>query len=179
MTDLVKFARPYALAAFEYATEHQEVAAWSKMLQELSVVVAQPAIKNLLDNPHYSQHTFAEIIIDLVPSLTTAGKNFVNTLAHNDRLKTIPAIAELYEQHRALAEKTMQVHVQSVVPLDKELQQELKKVLEKKLDKQIHVNYETETDLLGGMVIRMGDHVIDASIRGQLTRLREQLLDGN
>jgi F-type H+-transporting ATPase subunit delta len=174
MTDLSKIARPYAKAAFEFAQQHGTLNQWSKTLKTLSHYISQPEVIAFLKNPRYSDAEHLQLCIDLGDSLLDeASKNFIRTLAKNNRLSSLPYIAEQFETYRAAAEKVQHVLVKSAIPLDEKIREKLKQQLADKYASHIELENEVDPKLLGGLVVYIGDQVIDSSLQGQLARLRD------
>lgn len=177
---MLNLARPYAQAAFEYATAHKQVDAWSEALQYLATVVKQPNVAKLLKNPKLTPKELVEICCSFIPTDNSAEQhiiNFIKVLAENRRLNVIPEINELFAEQRAASEKVLQVEVDSVIELSEDYQKKLIKILTKKLGSEIKLKCVINKDLMGGLLIRAGDLVIDSSIRGQLERMKENLVN--
>ena len=96
-------------------------------------------------------------------------------LAENNRLGLFPEIATLFNSFRADLERTIDINVSSPFELTEEQQQKLTQALSKKLDRNVQIETTLDTSLIGGLVVRTGDLVIDASVRGKLTKLAETL----
>jgi F-type H+-transporting ATPase subunit delta len=102
-------------------------------------------------------------------------RNFLSLVAANKRLMALPAIAELYETLKAQAENTADVTVTSAFALSDDQEDNLAKQLAAKLGARINIRTEVDTALIGGVIIRTGDLVIDASVRGKLAKLSATL----
>ena len=102
-------------------------------------------------------------------------ENFLYLLAENSRLSLVPKIAELFEKLRAEHERTIDVDVSSSYPLSDKQKQSLSQALEQKFERKISMQFNEDKTLLGGAVIRVGDYVIDGSIKGKLSRLSNYL----
>ncbi len=175
MSHSIVLARPYAKAAFEYAQEHQQLSQWSEMLSKMAAYIREPVVMQFLGDPRYNMQQHGELVLALDEQLDAASQNFIRILANNNRLALLPSITELFAQFRAAAEKTLVARVKSVVPLTDEEQSQLNTLLSKKFARTVITQYEIAPELLGGLLIQAGDHVIDSSIRGQLERMREAL----
>ena len=92
-------------------------------------------------------------------------------LAVNKRLSLLPEIYSLFAQYKANQEKTVDVEVVSAFDLADATRDKLAAVLGKKLEREVKVRTSTDRNLLGGVLIRAGDLVIDGSIRGRLNKL--------
>lgn len=174
MKDLAKIARPYALAAFEYAKEHHQFEAWSQMLSTMATFLQQPELLQLLKNPAYSVQQQTELFLNLKPDLLDmARQNFVKLLAENHRLPILPIIAQLFAKLRADSEKTQKVCVKSAVPLPEKYLQKIKTLLENKFRRTVELHCQVDSGLIGGLYIQAGDYVIDGSVKGQLSRMQK------
>ena len=107
--------------------------------------------------------------------LDEEGRNLVKLLVQNDRLPLLPDIAALYERLKRERQGVLQVEVISAYTLDQAEKQTLAGVLKERLDRDIEINAERDPDLIGGILIRAGDLVIDGSVRGQLHKLDNEL----
>ena len=97
--------------------------------------------------------------------------NFIGVLADYDRLMLLPTIAMQYEVLKANHEKTIDVEVVSAYSMSEQEQSELKTALDRRLQRTVALETSTDSDLLGGVVIRTEDMVIDDSVRGKLQKL--------
>ena len=171
--ELATVARPYARAAFATALDEADgLVSWSKMLALLGAAVVEPAVERMLDNPANSGLVAAEWLTGLIgDELTASGANFIKVLADYDRLSLIATIAEQYEVLKANHEKTVEVAIVSAYELSGTEQETLKDALNRRLQRTVELETETDSSLLGGVVIRTEDTVIDDSVRGKLQKL--------
>jgi F-type H+-transporting ATPase subunit delta len=178
MAELITVARPYAKAAFEYANAEGklELAVWSTQLALAAAIVQDEAFARYLSRPSM---TVAEQETALFTAfgggLSTHVRNFLSLVAANKRLMALPAIAELYEVEKSKSEKTADILVTSAFALNEQQQDALAKQLATKLNLRINIRTEIDAALIGGIVIRSGDLVIDASVRGKLAKLSATL----
>jgi F-type H+-transporting ATPase subunit delta len=172
MAERLTIARPYAKAAFETAQAKQQLAAWSRMLAAAAAGVSDPPVETLLGSPKLPKQQIAQIFIELVgQELGDSGANFIRLLAENRRLGLLPVIAQVFEQLRADAERTIEATVISASPLGEVERAALARALKKRLNREVTLQCETDSRLIGGAVIRAGDLVIDGSVRSKLERL--------
>ena len=108
-------------------------------------------------------------------TLLNEGRNFIGVLASNKRLPLLPEISSLFEQYKANQEKTINVDVISAFELSGDTEQSLAEVLSKKLEREVKVDSSVDPSLIGGVLIRAGDLVIDGSVRGRLNKLAEAM----
>lgn len=176
MAELSTLARPYARAAFEYAREKGALVAWSEQLLLAAAVTATDTVAQVLSNPSLTAQQQAKTLTDVCgDSLNAEGANFIGLLADNKRLPLLPEISALFEQYKANQEKTVEVTVYSAFEVAPDTQQTLAQVLKTKLEREVNVDTEVDAELLGGVLIRAGDLVIDGSVRGRLNKLSEAM----
>jgi F-type H+-transporting ATPase subunit delta len=176
MAELATLARPYANAVFDIAKSGGELDRWSRSLGFLAAATADERIGILLDAPEVSEQTKAHQLIEVCgEELSEAAKKFVQVLAKNKRLPLIEAIREQFEELRALEQQSLDVQVTSAYPLSDAQGQNLATALAKKFEKEVHLTSDIDESLIGGVVIRAGDMVIDGSVRGKLAKLAESI----
>ncbi|MCX2979983.1 F0F1 ATP synthase subunit delta [Halieaceae bacterium IMCC14734] len=176
MAELSTIARPYARAAFEYARDNSVLAAWSEQLLMAAAVTRDATMRQVLNNPAETAEQLATSLIDVCgDSLDDNGRSFVNILASNKRLTLLPQISVMFEQYKANQERTVEVQVYSAFEVSEETEQTLVQVLKNKLERDVKVDTTVDEKLLGGVLIRAGDLVIDGSVRGRLNKLAEAM----
>ncbi|MFI4954760.1 MAG: F0F1 ATP synthase subunit delta [Gammaproteobacteria bacterium] len=171
-------ARPYAKAAFAYAEENKQIAAWAAALAGLASVVKVPEMDALLRNPKFTCEQILQVINACLPDLTSEVKNFIHVLANNHRLMLLPTISDLFAQYKAETERTITVQITSAFPLADAQRDQFAKILSKNLERQVYIESDTDEKLIGGAIIRAGDKVIDGSVRGRLMQLADSLMNG-
>jgi F-type H+-transporting ATPase subunit delta len=172
MAELSTLARPYAKAAFEYARDSQELTQWAEQLATASAVVSDKGLKTALSDPALTAEQQARMLNDVCgDALGVHARNFIAVLASNKRLALLPEIYLLFAQYKANQEKTVDVEVISAFDLADSARDKLAAVLGRKLERQVNVRTSTDRNLLGGVLIKAGDLVIDGSVRGRLTKL--------
>ena len=171
---MTTIARPYATAVFEYALAEKDLQAWETLLQSATRITLNPSVAALLASPSVTTSQLIDLYCDLLASqLDAPKKNFIRLLAENERLSVLPDILTSFQASRAAQEKTVAVQVTSAVTLDDAYQQKLALALTKRLQRQVALQCKVDPALLGGVIVRAGDTVIDGSIRGKLARLNE------
>lgn len=176
MAELSTLARPYAKAAFEYANENSAVDQWSKMLALLAELSSVPAVSALINAPGLTAKVKAEKLVEICgDALNDKGANFLRNLSENRRLPLLPQIQILFGALKAEQERTLDVEVVAAFAMDQAQQDRLAGVLQKRLERAININVSVDASLLGGVVIRAGDTIIDGSVSGRLAKLAEAI----
>ncbi len=178
MTNFANIARPYALAAFEYARDCKQLADWQSFLTTAAKVAEDSTIIKLLANPMVSADKLQVLFTEVLTDFLDAGrKNFLILLAQHKRLVVLPDILALFNAHYATLEKMRNVRVITAIEAKDEFRQQLAASLSKRIRHDVTLHCEIDPAILGGAVIHMGDSVIDGSVLGKLTRLRQTLTD--
>lgn len=177
MAELTTIARPYAKAIFAYATESQQAAAWAGLLSNVSVIVADQGMVEVLKNPAVTADVKVAILSDLTKDVAVDGKDALfEALAYYGRLLALPAIAAEYERLLAAGEQTLDVTITSAFELtNDEITLLETKLKAKYAGKTIRVQTAVDQSLIGGFEIRSSDTVIDASVKGRLAKIAEAL----
>jgi F-type H+-transporting ATPase subunit delta len=176
MTELATLARPYAEAAFKRAKEVGATGVWSDSLAFLAQIMRDKALQAVVDNPKIEQEKLTQLLLDICQGyIHDEAENFLKVLIENGRLNLLPQIAELYEQYKADDEGYVNVDLYSAYSIGKQEQQRIVKSLEKLLAKKVNASVKINKDLIGGIVAKAGDKVVDFSISGQLHQLAKRL----
>lgn len=176
MQEKLTIARPYAAAAFEYAEAKQAIEAWADMLESLATAVSDETLSKVIKHPGISDQQLAELMGELLGArLDDAGSNFVSVLIAAERLELAPQIAELFERRRAKQAGVVNVDVSSAFELDDSERSKIEAAIKSRVGQQCQIESSVDKTLIGGAVIKIGDAVIDLSLRGRLAALEQQL----
>jgi F-type H+-transporting ATPase subunit delta len=172
-------ARRYAQAAFEVALAKRDLPAWLTDLEKLEALLGDPQVALALENPRLDDGQRIGLALSLAPkSLNKERTNFLKllVLAHRTGL-----IAEVRGDFQAMVDEA-----EGRTELELVVAQELSAADEKalsgdlagKLGREVKVNVRVDPEIIGGVIIRQGDHVTDGSVRRRLAEMREELLAG-
>jgi len=176
MSEALTIARPYAQAAFEEAQKQADLKGWSEALLSLAEAVCHPEVRALVTNPRAAKSQVESLIGGLLGGKATAEQsNFARVLVDNQRLLVLPEIAAIFEALRAEAEKTVNVVVDSAFELSAAQQEKIVSSLKARMGREIKLVCKVNKELLGGVVIRAGDKVIDGSARTRLSEMANAL----
>lgn len=200
MAELSTLARPYAKAAFDYANESSTINEWEGFLLVAKHIVSDGSFAQLLKNPAVSAKQKADTLVELYtqhvsadsdkPSvleklLGNAGNqsgevsaslsNFVQQLAEQDRLLLIPHIYTLFLEHKAKVLKQVDAYVTTAYPLTDIQRALIQTRLAASMNATVIVHESVDASLLAGATIKIGDKVVDDSVRGKLKQLKTQL----
>lgn len=176
-------AHPYAKAIFAIAVADETLQQWSRLLSSLALIAKDSYVIDFLIDPRVNWQQRADLFIDICgKKLTDEEHNFVSLLAQNHRLQIMPYIAKIYEKLHTTEAGIVKARVISATKLSANQKEKLQQALQKRLQRVGAVRepsvleYEIDKSILGGLIIWVGDQVIDGSIRNKLNRLEQYLL---
>ena len=176
MAELTTLARPYARAAFEHALAGQSLAAWAEALATAAAVAADERAAQLLGSPSFTAVQKADALIEVCgEALPAPAQNFVRVLAENRRLALLPQIHALFLALKAQQERAVDLQLTSAFEIDPAQGARIAEALARKLQREVRLSTDVDPGLIGGVIIRTDDLVIDGSVRGRLAKLSEAL----
>jgi F-type H+-transporting ATPase subunit delta len=177
MAELNSVARPYANAAFSVAIEKNDLSKWRICLLQAAQLVTVEQFKQILIRPKITKEERLNCFFDLLEgNLTEEIKRFFSLLDSYHHLFLMEKILVEFEILRAEYEKRMKISISSAVALNAQEEAILLHALEKRLQRKIDADYTVDPGLLAGVLIHVGDQVIDGSMRGQLERMKQQVM---
>jgi F-type H+-transporting ATPase subunit delta len=168
--------RRYAQAYFDLAREAKKVAARRADLEQAASMLAHPEVADALANPRLTLADRTRLALDLLDGIDESARNLVRLLIERNR---VAVLAELLEAYDALADRdsgVLRAQVVTAVAVDAALQKRISGELGKKLGAAVQTEVRQDPDIIGGLVIRIGDRVIDNSVRTRLEQLRSALV---
>lgn len=175
MQENATIARPYAQAVFEEARGQGRLDEWSAMLSLLALMVADPDLRRVIGDPRIGRSRLQNLLFDIAGErLSSAGRNFVKVVLDAGRLLLVAEMSKQFENLRAETLGVADVDVVSAYPLDREQERVIVNAVRRRIGKDVNVKTQIDEALIGGVVIRVGDLVIDASLRGRLRQLANQ-----
>lgn len=171
MAERTTLARPYAEAVAALARENNTWQPWSDALVTLGQLAQTPEMMALVANPAVEDARVIALLRELGGALSTEAVNLLNVLAENKRLPLLPAIAALFEEARAAAEGIMEARITTAYPLSAAQVDALRARLEARFGRKVEASQNTDPALIGGVIVAVGDEVMDASVRGRLEKL--------
>lgn len=176
MAELHTLARPYARAAFEYANANGSLNDWSEQLSTAASITRFESVSQLLGSPEKTSAEKAKLLVDVAgDELGEAQQRFMHVLADNQRLALLPEIVTQFEHLKAQHDQRVDITIVTPFELEQAQVDKLKQALAVRMSQATEVSTEVDSTLLGGVLIKAGDTVIDGSVRGRLNRLAEAM----
>lgn len=175
-------AKRYAKALFAVGSEADALDAFATTLSGFAAVVADNAeLADALSNPMYPADAREAVMAEVVKSAGIDGMmaNFLNLLAQKRRADAIGDIAEMFQIMVDEANNTCQGVVVSASEMDDALTSEVQQALEKITGKRVAITTQVDESIIGGIIAKVGDLVLDGSIKTQLDELKESIKGSN
>jgi F-type H+-transporting ATPase subunit delta len=170
-------ARRYAEAAFELATRDKALDAWADGLDMAAGVVSDDRIGTFIDNPAAPlEERLGLLDRMLAGKVPDSVLNLAKLLAGRRAIDRLAPIATEYRRLLNGERGIVEAHVTSASSLTESETEALRKKLAAMTDRTVELQVQVDDSLIGGLTVRVGDTLYDASVRGRLERLREQLI---
>lgn len=177
MAELSTIARPYAQALFESARADGSLVAWVEAADELAALTAHPRVAEVIADPKLGSKQVFELLTGMLKSkLPANGSNFLNTLIDNGRLTAMPEIAHQLRTLKNAAEGVADCLIETAFPLSDAQINELVGPLTKRFGLKLKPEVRVDPELIGGVRIAVGDHVLDTSVRSRLQAMKAALM---
>jgi F-type H+-transporting ATPase subunit delta len=169
-------ARRYAEAVFELASERDTIDAWTRDLQTIADFASEPDVARVLESGRIpASEKLRLLTVALEPHVSTLAMNLVKLLAQRNKLhlsrQIFDAFRERADDRRGVAHAT----VTTAVPLADDERQAIATRLSTLTGKRVDVTPVVDDAIIGGLVARIGDQLIDGSTRTKLIALKRRL----
>ncbi len=171
-------ARRYAKALFAVGKENDSYEAYNDSLQGVAGLYASnPEIVDALTNPLYPLDVREKVMTGLVSSMEVEKVmgNFLILLVQKKRAEILPEISEEFQMMVNVEKNVSHGSIISAVELSDELQANVQATLEKLTGKKVVLSTSVDPSLIGGIIAKVGDLVLDGSIRTQLAGLKDTI----
>jgi F-type H+-transporting ATPase subunit delta len=171
-------ASAYASALLDLANEKKQAEPIAEELAALRQIITENRTFGLfLSDPGISGAERGAVMSRILGGkLSPLLQNFLGVLNSKDRLSALPAIADAYDDLLAEQLGKIEVDVTVAKELSAEQLEEVKKKVSSALKKDAVVHQHVDDSIIGGMILRVQDKLIDASVKTQLAAMKEQLL---
>jgi F-type H+-transporting ATPase subunit delta len=169
-------AQVYADALWEVASEHEVADEVREQLGQFADELAENRdLQVFLFSPYFSSQEKKDGIRKIVEGADERFLNFLELLAERHRMPVVFRIRRAYDALWREENKLLPVTVTSAVKLDEGLVRGLGERIEDQTGKKVELTSKVDADVLGGLVLQVGNMVLDASIRNRLEQLRKQV----
>ncbi|MEJ7837903.1 MAG: F0F1 ATP synthase subunit delta [Thermomicrobiales bacterium] len=171
-------ARRYVQAIVELAREEGSFDTWERDLGLIAQLGYEPSVVAFLENPSVHDNDKIKVVDGAITDVSPQARNLVLMLIDRRRTRLIPDIVELFEDAIRLEKGIVMADVTTADPIDGVAQEIVKRQLREFAGRDVALRLHTDEAIIGGVVARIGDQVIDGSVVNQLRRLRARLSAG-
>jgi F-type H+-transporting ATPase subunit delta len=172
------YARRYAQAVFRMAVEQKALNVWQSDLRKVSSIIRDEAFFALLENREVPFEEKARVLSERLGEIHPMALKLVSMLIARGRLSMIQDIYDEYQQmldnYRGV-EGAQVAEVTTAIPLDDDYKLRLAQRITDMVGRPVVLRARVDPGVVGGIVIRIGDKLIDGSIRSKLASLRREL----
>ena len=171
-----EIGRVYGDALFDVAKENGKLDEIHEHLGEFADAVSSShELQVFLFSPYFSSDEKREGISSAVFGAEEELMNFLELLAEKHRMPAISHIRRRFDERWAEERRRLDVRLTSAVELDSDVVERIGTEVERQTDRRIDLETNVDPEILGGLVLRVGNMVLDASIRNKLERLRKEV----
>jgi F-type H+-transporting ATPase subunit delta len=176
MADVNLAAKRYAKAAFALALERNDAAAWRGALDQIGEFMGDTEVKNVLENTRVARASKQQLIEAALGNLPPLPLNLARLLVRKGRTALAPEIAAQFRVMLEEQQGVSRARAVTAVPLSDTERESLTQRLRQQTGHEITLETEVDPSLIGGVVVQIGDRLVDASTRARLKALRQSLV---
>jgi F-type H+-transporting ATPase subunit delta len=171
-----EIAQVYARSLFEAAKDQDKLDTIREQLGVFADAVAESHdLQVFFFSPYLSTQEKKDGLRRAIDGADEAFLNFLDLVVENHRMPVIFRIRRDFEELWEQENRLLPVQVTSAVPLDDAIVQQIGSTIGEQTGKQVELSSQVDPDILGGIVVRVGNAILDASIRNRLEQLRKQV----
>jgi F-type H+-transporting ATPase subunit delta len=171
-----EIAQVYSRALYNAARENDKLDLVRDQLAQFASALGESRdLQVFFFSPYFATEEKKEGLARALSGADELLENFLQLLIENHRMPTIFRIRRIYDELWAKENRLLPVQITSAVALDEETVQHIAGEIGKRTDRKVDLATVVEPDILGGIVVRVGNTILDASVRNRLERLRKQV----
>ena len=171
-----EIAEVYSRALFEAAKDNEVVDRIHEELGQVDDALREDSeLRLFFFSPYFTSDEKKEAVIRVLEDADERLVNFLQLLAERHRMPVLPRIRRQFDSLWAEEKRLLPVSVTSAVELDESLVQDIGRRIQDQTGRRVELSSQVDPDVLGGLVVRVGNMVLDASVRNRLERLRKQV----
>jgi F-type H+-transporting ATPase subunit delta len=174
-------ARRYAKALLTMGKEDGKYKEYGEGLSGFAhLLEREPELRDALLNPIHSREDRRKLLLRMIDllQLPLLVSNLLQLLLDKHRLNVVDGVAQAYQEMVDEVENVSRARVKAAIVLDDATQDRLRQVLSKLTGSTVVMEVEEDPNIIGGIVAKVGDLVLDGSVRSQINTLRESLIKG-
>jgi len=168
-------ARRYADALFSIAKDRGSEDAFLAELERLAVILRDEKAASVFISPRLTLAQKRDLAESLAGPFSRETLALLQMLLERKRIEVVPALAEAFADLVREAKGIERAEVRTAVALAPDEEQMVTRWLEARTGRRVEIESHVDPEIIGGVVARVGDQLIDASVRGRLEALRKRL----
>ena len=172
----VTSGKRYAQAAFKLALEKGELDSWQASLRKIADITTDENFVALLENPKLSFGTKKALLAELLGKINPLALNLVYLLVHKDKLGIAGDISRQYDRLLDTYRGIEHVEVVTALSLNDEDRKRIASRFEEIIGHKVVIDAQVDPSIVGGIKARIGDTLIDGSVKSKLGALRKSLV---
>lgn len=169
----------YAQVVFQIARDNQTIDKWQDDLAALAKLATEKQLVRMLKNPRFPADAKRKVLEEALQGVSMQAVNLATLLVTQGRFdSTAPLLVKEYGRQVDASRNIVEVEVTTAIPVDEAQGKDISARLAKATGKTIKMRTKVDPAMLGGMVVRLGDQMIDGSVRTNLEGLRRSLAEG-
>ncbi len=168
-------ARRYAQAYFALAEQAGAIPKWRDELTRAVDTLGNDEVASALANPRLPLADRTRLALNLLDGVSDQARNLVRLLVERGRTTALPGVLAEYQRLADVADGVVRANITTAVPVTDALRMSITEQLKRRLGTDVVTEVHEDPAIIGGLIIRVGDHVIDDSIRTHLQQLKAAL----
>jgi F-type H+-transporting ATPase subunit delta len=168
-------AHRLAEAAFDVAKSSNTLDIWEEEIAAVSAILSEARLRRAFASPVLAREQKESMLVGAFPDLDARVRNFLALLVRQDKIDLLPDIAATFHELLNRRRGIQVIEVTSSEPLEQTDRDRIAERLASYLGKEVVIEARVDPSIIGGLVARIGDMVLDGSVRGRLERLRTAL----
>jgi F-type H+-transporting ATPase subunit delta len=168
-------ARRYAEAAFAVAQKDGNPEVWLRDLESMQQSLQDPQVAEYFRDPAIAQEDKLRTLERLSSSMSPHVLNLLRVLVTRHRLHLLPAVAREFAELQRQAMGIVEAEVTVARPVSEDEKRRISERLQQATGKRVDVEIRVDPSILGGIIVQVGDRLVDASVAGRLQRLRQEM----
>ncbi len=171
-----ELANVYARSLFDVAREHAQLDEVRDQLDQFADAVAESReLQVFLFSPHFSSQEKRDGIRRVLDGADEHFLRFLELLAEKHRMPVIFRIRQTFDDMWADENRLLEASVTSAVELDEKIVKQIGEQIEEQTGRRVELTSRVDPEVLGGLIVQVGNTIMDATIRSRLERLRKQV----
>jgi F-type H+-transporting ATPase subunit delta len=173
----VTSGKRYAQAAFRLALEKEELDSWQASLRKIAEITTDEKLVALLENPKLPFEAKKALLAELLGKINPLALNLAYLLVHKDKLGIAGDISRQYDRLLDIHYGVEHVEVITALPLDDEDRERISSRFGEIIGHKVIIDAQVDPSIVGGIKARIGDTLIDGSVKSKLGALRKSLVE--